>query len=318
MKKTGTLETGQPISRCEMEPTFYDAFAGMGGIRLGMERAGFRCVGSCEIDVAARETYAMNFGAQPRHTDIRDIKRLSRGITVLCGGFPCQAFSHLGRRRGFKDPNGNLFFELARLIDVSHPKVCLLENVKGLISHDDGRTLGTILETLNDLGYQVFWQVLNAQNFNLPQRRERIFIVGFRDPKMATRFEFPKGLCNTKKPLSSIMQKGVGKEFQASNAALVGYLRKLRSRGANKGGRFLPALHKPDEVGNTLVTDGDRLLVFDSNVIRRLTPREWARMQGFPDSFRLSGVKTKAYRQIGNSVPVPVVTAIAKAIANVM
>jgi DNA (cytosine-5)-methyltransferase 1 len=111
------------------------------------------------------------------------------------------------------------------------------------------------------------------------------------------------------------MQKGVSEEFRASNAVLVGYLRKLRERGPNRGGRFLPALHRPDEVGNTLVTDGDRLLVFDGTVIRRLTPREWARMQGFPDSFKLPDAKTQAYRQIGNSVPVPVVAAVAEAMA---
>ena len=301
-----------------MGPTFYDAFAGMGGIRLGMEQAGLNCVGSCEIDVAARGTYAMNFGAEPEHDDIREVKKLPRGTNILCGGFPCQAFSHLGKRRGFKDPNGNLFFELARLIDVSHPRAFLFENVKGLVGHDGGRTFSTILETLGRLGYFVSWQVLNAKNFNLPQCRERVFIVGFRDHRVWQRFKFPKGWYNVEKPLSAIMQKDVGEEYLASNAVLVGYLRKLRSRGPNKGGRFLPALHKPDEVGNTLVTDGDRILVFDGNVIRRLTPREWARMQGFPDSFRLSSVKTKAYRQIGNSVPVPVVTAVAEAMAKVM
>jgi len=302
-----------------MEPTFYDAFAGMGGIRLGMEQAGFNCVGSCEIDTAARETYAMNFGAEPKHADIREVGRLPRGTKVLCGGFPCQAFSHLGRRRGFRDPNGNLFFELVRLMDVSRPKACLFENVKGLVSHDGGRTLGTILGTLDEIGYHVSWRVLGAQDFGLPQRRERVFIAGFRHRRAWMNFRFPEGWpTGPKRPLSAIMQKGVGKEFQASNAVLVGYLRKLRERGPNRGGRFLPALHGPDEIGNTLVTDGDRLLVFDGTVIRRLTPREWARMQGFPDSFMLPGVKTQAYRQIGNSVPVPVVAAVAEAMAEAM
>jgi DNA (cytosine-5)-methyltransferase 1 len=299
-----------------MERTFYDAFAGMGGIRLGMERAGLRCVGSCEIDKAARETYAMNFGAEPRHSDIREVERLPRGTTVLCGGFPCQAFSHLGKRRGFRDPNGNLFFELVRLMDASRPKACLFENVKGLVSHDGGHTLKTILDTLKQLGYHVSWQVLGAQDFGLPQRRERIFIAGFRHRKAWERFRFPEGWPTApRRPLSDIMMKGVGSEFQASSAVLVGYLRKLRERGPNRGGRFLPALHSPDETGNTLVTDGDRMLVFDGTVIRRLTPREWARMQGFPDSFKLPGAKTQAYRQIGNSVPVPVVAAIGGVLA---
>lgn len=299
--------------------TFYDAFAGMGGIRLGMERAGFRCVGSCEIDRAARATYAANFGAEPGHADIRDVESLPRGTAVLCGGFPCQAFSPIGQRRGFRDPDGNLFFELARLMDASRPRACLLENVKGLVSHDGGRTLSTILGTLRDLGYHASWQVLGAEDFGLPQRRERVFITGFRHRAAWGRFSFPEGWpTGPKRPLSSIMQKGVGREFDASTAVLVGYLRKLRKRGPNRGGRFLPALHTPDEVGNTLVTDGARLLVFDGRGIRRLTPREWARMQGFPDSFRLPDVKTQAYRQIGNSVPVPVVAAIASAMAGAM
>lgn len=302
-----------------MNLTFYDAFAGMGGIRLGMERAGLQCVGSCEIDKGARETYAANFGGEPEHSDIRGVEKLPQHTDVLCGGFPCQAFSHLGKRRGFKDPNGNLFFELARLMDASRPKACLFENVKGLISHDKGRTLGTVMDTLKELGYSASWQVLGADDFGLPQCRDRIFIVGFRSRRNWLRFRFPEGFpMGPKQPLSTIMQKGVDSQFNASYAMLVGYLRKLRERGPNRGGRFLPALHGPDEVGNTLVTDGARILVLDGNVIRRLTPREWARMQGFPDDFRLPDAKTQAYRQIGNSVPVPVVTAIGKAMAGAM
>ncbi len=299
--------------------TFYDAFAGIGGIRLGMEAAGLRCAGSCEIDPAARETYAANFGAEPRDLDICGVGALPRGTTVLCGGFPCQAFSHLGRRRGFEDPNGNLFFELARLLHGSRPRAFLFENVKGLVSHDGGRTMATILGTLKDIGYHVSWQVLGADDFGLPQRRERVFIVGFRHRRSWECFRFPEGgPLAPKRTLSAIMQKSVGDEFRASNAVLVGYLRKLRQRGPNRGGRFLPALHTPDEVGSTLVTDGDRLLVFDGTAIRRLTPREWARMQGFPDSFKLPGVKTRAYRQLGNSVPVPVVAAIGKSMVSAM
>jgi DNA (cytosine-5)-methyltransferase 1 len=301
-----------------MTHTFYDAFSGIGGIRLGMEKAGFTCVGSCEIDPAARETYALNFGSEPKHTDIYGVESLPYNTSVLCGGFPCQAFSNLGKRQGFKDPNGNLFFELARLISASQPKGFLFENVKGLVNHNRGQTFNTILTTLEKLGYSTSWQVLNAKDFDLPQRRERVFIVGFRNFKIAKRFEFPEGHYNVERSLSTIIQENVGKEYVASNAMLVGYLKKLHSRGPNKGGRFLPALHSPDEVGNTLVTYGDRILIFDRKVIRRLTPREWARMQGFPDSFKLSSVKTKAYRQIGNSVPVPVITAIANKMANVM
>jgi DNA (cytosine-5)-methyltransferase 1 len=297
--------------------TFYDAFSGMGGMRLGMEQAGFRCVGSCEIDKAARRTYDANFGAEPGHADIREVRSLPRGTSVLCGGFPCQPFSPIGRRRGFRDPNGNLFFELVRLMDASRPRACLFENVKGLVSHDGGQTLQTIMGTIADAGYHASWKILRAQDFGLPQRRERVFITAFRDRAALARFRFPEG-GDPSKPLSAVMQAGVGDKFRASNAMLVGFLRKLCDRGPNRGGRFLPALHKPDQVGNTLVTSGDRILVFDGNVIRRLTPREWARMQGFPDGFRLPDAPTQAYRQIGNSVPVPVVAAVGKEMAKAM
>jgi DNA (cytosine-5)-methyltransferase 1 len=299
--------------------TFYDAFAGMGGIRLGMEMAGFRCVGSCEIDKATRRTYAANFGAEPRHADIRDVEFLPRGTTVLCGGFPCQSFSNLGRRRGFGDPNGNLFFELARLAEVSRPRALLFENVKGLASRDGGKTLSTILDTLGGLGYNVSYRVLDAEDFGLPQRRERIFIVGFRNKADLGAFRFPNGRpARRRRTLSSIMLGDVGREFDATRAMLAGYIRKLLDRGHGRGGRFLPAMRMRGQVGSTLVRDGSRLMVVDGTNIRRLSPREWARMQGFPDSFRLPDAKTQAYRQIGNSVPVPVVVAVARAMAKVI
>jgi len=296
--------------------TFYDAFSGMGGIRLGMERAGFSCSGSCEIDKAARKTYAMNFGTEPFHFDIRGVARLPKGTDVLCGGFPCVAFSHLGKRQGFKDPNGNLFFELARLMGASRPDAFLFENVKGLVGHDSGRTFATVLGTLENLGYHAHWRILNAGDFGLAQKRERVFIVGFRSRSAAERFVFPTSRAKPR-TLSSVMENA-DRGYQASRGMLKGYLKKLGERGPNRGGRFLPALHRPDEVANTLVTDGSRILVWDKGDIRRLTPREWARIQGFPDSFLLPGAKTRAYRQIGNSVPVPVVTAVAKAMAKVM
>lgn len=296
-----------------MKLTFYDAFSGMGGIRLGMEEAGFTCVGSCEIDHSARLTYAKNFGHKPKHTDIKEVIKLPGKTLVLCGGFPCQAFSLLGKRQGFSDPRGNLFFELARLLDISKPKVCFFENVKGLISHDKRKTFETILGTLKELGYYVSYKVLNSEHFGLPQKRERIFIVGFRDGKSYLSFKFPEG-DYTRKTLSKIVQKNVGAEFEATKSTLTTYLKKLKERSKNKGGQFMPSLHTLDEVGNTLVTSGNKTLIFDKEVIRKLTPREWARMQGFPDSFELSDVKTQAYKQIGNSVPVPVITAIGKSI----
>lgn len=301
-----------------MKRKFYDAFAGMGGIRLGMERAGFVCAGSCELDGRARETYAANFGSEPRHADIRGVERLPYRTSVLCGGFPCTPFSPIGKRLGFGDPDqGQLFFELVRLLRASKPSAFLFENVKGLLNHDGGRTFGTVGEMLKRAGYMVDWRVLNAADFGLPQKRERVFIVGFRSRCFAKRFRFPEPPGSAKR-IADIMEDGVGDEHGASRAVLVTYLRKMKSRGPYRGGRFLQALHTPEEVANTLVTDGDRILIIDGKQVRRLTPREWARMQGFPDQFKLPEARTVAYRQLGNSVPVPVVTAVGRAVKDAM
>lgn len=297
---------------------FYDAFAGIGGIRLGMERAGFECSGSCELDHKARETYAVNFGEEPVDVDIRDVKCLPKRTSILCAGFPCTPFSPIGRRLGFNDPaQGKLFFELVRLLSESKPPALLFENVKGLLSHDGGRTFDRVMSELASAGYNVSWKILNSADFGLAQRRERVFIVGFKSGKRASHFAFPEP---RRKPvtLEDVMENGVSEKYQASRAMVVTYLRKMKSRGPYRGGRFLQALHTPEEISNTLVTDGDRILIVDGKQVRRLTPREWARLQGFPDKFRLPAAKSRAYRQLGNSVPVPVVAAIGRRIKKVM
>lgn len=298
--------------------TFYDAFAGIGGIRLGMESAGFRCAGSCEIDHFARATYASNFGFEPEHRDIRSVERLPYRTSVLCAGFPCTPFSTIGRRLGFDDPSsGRLFFELARLLARSRPSAFLFENVKGLLSHDGGRTFERIGNEAEDAGYNMRWQVLNAANFGLAQDRERLFMVGFRSAPWLRRFRFPEG-CTSRAPIASVMEQDAGSEHQVSRSALVIYLRKMKSRGPYRGGRFLPALHTPEEMSRTLVTDGDRIMIIDGKQVRRLTPREWARLQGFPEKFKLPAARTRAYRQLGNSVPVPVVASVGRAMRQAM
>jgi DNA (cytosine-5)-methyltransferase 1 len=297
---------------------FYDAFAGIGGIRIAMESAGFKCVGGCEVDKHARYTYALNFGRGPGDRDICDVGSLPVKTSVLCAGFPCTPFSCLGARKGLSDTKkGRLFFELVRLLNQSKPEALLFENVKGLVSIDKGRILRRIINDLEGEGYHISFKVLNAADFGLAQKRERIFIVGFRSHIFSQRFEFPSGH-NVNNVLSSIVERDVGSEYFATMSMLTTYIRKLKSRGPGCGGRFLQFLHTPEEQSNTLVTNGDMLLLIDNKRIRRFTPREWARLQGFPEWFCVPKFRTVAYRQIGNSVPVPVVSAIAEKMAFAM
>jgi DNA (cytosine-5)-methyltransferase 1 len=243
--------------------------------------------------------------------------RLPSRLDVLCAGFPCTPFSPIGKRMGFEDTEkGKLFFEVARLAETSRPKAIFLENVKAMVYHDGGKALKSVLATLADLGYRTEWRVLDSSEFGLAQKRERVFIVGFRSPVFASRFSFPESGSGPR-TIGSIMDAGVPEEFDATRAMLVGYLVKQKQRGRNRGGRFLPAFHGPGEISRTVVANG-RILVTDGKRIRRLTPRECARLQGFPDSFRLPGSNTAVYRQLGNSVPVPVVEAIGRRIAEAM
>ena len=157
---------------------FFDLFCGVGGFRLGMEANGNVCIGSCEIDKYARQTYAKNFGHEPEYKDVREINPGElEDFDCLCAGFPCQAFSIAGKRRGFDDTRGTLFFEIMRIAREKQPSILFLENVKGLLSHDKGETFRTIIESMDELGYDVEWQVLDSANW-VPQHRERIFIIG--------------------------------------------------------------------------------------------------------------------------------------------
>jgi DNA (cytosine-5)-methyltransferase 1 len=291
-----------------MNKTFYDAFAGIGGMRQGMERAGFSCVGGCEIDTAARQTYARNFGEEPPDSDILWVKKLPRGTDILCGGFPCQAFSMIGKREGLMRPEGRLFYELDRLLEVSKPKGFLFENVKGLLSDDRGMTFFHMVKDLTRKGYHVVHAVLNASDFGLPQSRERLFVVGFRSSETAAHFCFPDGKVK-KITLDDIMEHG--RRDEVSYACLREYMVKMKQRGKGNGGRFQIAYHTPDEVCSTITTKPSAM-VLDGKVIRHLTPGECARAQGFGPRFRLPESKTQAYKQVGNAVPIPVVAAIAR------
>ncbi|MDO9208730.1 MAG: DNA cytosine methyltransferase [Sulfuricurvum sp.] len=309
-----------------------DLFAGIGGIRLGFDMTKrVKNVFSAEIDKYACETYKVNFGGNPQ-CDITTIdeKKLP-DFDILLAGFPCQAFSIAGRRGGFEDTRGTLFFHVARMIKEKQPKAFLLENVKGLTHHDGGKTLSTIMNVLeHDLGYTVYSQLLNAKDYGVPQKRERIYIVGF---KNETDFEFPKPK-TLKLKIKDIMEKEVvSGKYYLSNTYLQ-TLKNHRSRHEEKGNGFGYEIVDSDGIANTIVVGGmgkERNLLYDDRLtnfqpvtkikgeinkdyIRKMTPREWARLQGFPDSYKIPVSDAQAYKQFGNSVSVPVINEIAKLI----
>ena len=315
------------------EFTFIDLFSGIGGFRIAFQDLGGRCVFSSEIDERAQYTYFLNFGDLPAG----DITKISTDRIpdhdILLGGFPCQAFSIAGRRAGFNDTRGTLFFEIARILKEKRPRAFILENVKGLVHHDKGRTLDVILRVLrNDLGYLVPDPVLlNAKNFGLPQNRERIFIVGFRDFVDFSKFEYPRGL-PVNSNISQILEKDqVSPKYYLSNTYL-STLRKHRERHKSLGHGFGYEIIPPEGVANTIVIGGmgkERNLVKDwkcgsmipvtkikgeinGEGIRRMTPREWARLQGFPDKFIIGVSDASAYRQFANAVAVPVAEAVGR------
>lgn len=314
---------------------FIDLFAGIGGFRVAMQSLGGKCVFTSEWDQQAQKTYEANFGEVP-FGDItkEETKRfIPDGFDVLCAGFPCQAFSIAGRRGGFEDTRGTLFFEVAEIIKRKQPKIVFLENVKGLVNHDKGKTLSTILNVLrNDLGYFVpNPQVLNALDFGVPQNRERIFIVAFRNDLHIQNFEYPEPT-NKNVTFADVKEKRpVSVKYYLSETylnTLVNHKKRHESKGNGFGYEVIP----DEGTANAVVCGGmgrERNLVYDDRLedftpvthikglvnregIRKMTPREWARLQGFPDNFVIPVADASAYKQFGNSVAVPVIKAIGK------
>ncbi|MHC3757465.1 DNA cytosine methyltransferase [Streptococcus suis] len=352
---------------------FLDLFAGIGGFRLGMERAGHECIGFCEIDQFARKSYKAIHDTEGEF-DFHDITRVTdesvRGIgrvDVICGGFPCQAFSIAGKRAGFEDTRGTLFFEIARFASILRPKYLFLENVTGLLNHDNGNTFETILGALDELGYDAEWQVFNSKNFGVPQNRERVFIIGHLRGA-GGRAIFPFGGDDTaieQDKQGVVVQVGnlldtdsfggnpqVGRIYDPNGISpclntMQGGNREpkiiQRGHGYNQGGEhdITPTLTSnswqennhvkvydfynrktKDEVG-TLTASGHQgntkagtFGILDGIRIRKLTPRECWRLQGFPDwafdKAQAVNSNSQLYKQAGNSVTVNVIEAIAK------
>ncbi len=304
---------------------FIDLFAGIGGFRLALDRLGGRCVFSSDWDKFARQTYQANFGDEPagdiRQVDERDIPEHD----ILTAGFPCQPFSisgvskkkSLGRPHGFADlTQGTLFFEVVRIINAHQPRAFILENVRNLRSHDGGRTFDVILQTLTtELGYDVHYKMIDAK-YLVPQHRERIFIVGFREPRHMT---WPAFRQTRKLPaLRDILQKRVDAKYTLSDK-LWQYLQSYAQKHQAAGNGFGFGLADLDGVTRTLSAryykDGSEILVPQRGKNpRRLTPRECARLMGYPDTFRIEVSDTQAYKQFGNSVVVPVVENVANGV----
>jgi DNA (cytosine-5)-methyltransferase 1 len=291
--------------------TFIDLFAGIGGIRLGFESVGGKCVFSSEWDKHAQTSYEANFGEKP-FGDITEIKEDEiPDHDILLGGFPCQAFSICGDQKGFADTRGTLFFNIESILRVKKPYAFMLENVKQLKSHDKGRTFQTIINNLEALGYTVYSSVLNSLDYGVPQKRERTIIVGFRDK---INFEFPKGL-NSYPDLSEILEddKDVDQKYFVSEEIKQKRIEKLKKIAPvpsiwheNKSGNISPL---PYSCALRAGASYNYLLV---NGIRRPTPRELLRLQGFPDTFKIVVPYTQLRKQAGNSVSVPVIKAVAK------
>lgn len=296
--------------------TFIDLFAGIGGTRLGFEAVGGKCVFTSEWDPQAQKTYSANFGEMP-HGDITKISVSDiPDFDVLLAGFPCQPFSSIGQRKGFEHKTqGTLFYDVARIIENKRPKAFLLENVQGLLTHDSGRTLSTILEVLAELDYDVQYQLINAADFGVPQMRKRLYIVGFdRHLKNInpSEFIFPKGKPDKHVNIGDYIESDVT-GYDISERLQKNYLFKLddgrpkiitkESKGPAK--TLVASYHKIQRLTGTFVKDG-------KTGLRLYTTNECKALMGFPKDFIVPVSRTQMYRQFGNSVVVPVITAIAK------
>ncbi|MFW0110533.1 DNA (cytosine-5-)-methyltransferase [Rothia sp. P6271] len=305
--------------------TMIDLFAGIGGTRLGFQLTGrTKSIFSSEIDKFAAKTYKANYGEAP----FGDITKIAGDSIpshdILVGGFPCQAFSQAGKKLGFEDTRGTLFFEVARIIKEKRPKAFLLENVKNLKGHDKGRTFQTIENTLCNLGYGVYSTLFKAKDFGLPQNRERIYIVGFDKEQIGNfnDFRFPTPLFIETR-LGKILEDNVSDKYTISDKLWQGHQRRKAKHKENGNGFGCSLFDENSPYTNTISAryykDGSEILIKqDGKNPRKLTPREASRLQGFPEEFIIPVSDTQAYKQFGNSVAVPVINAIAKQILEVL
>lgn len=302
-----------------------DLFAGIGGTRLGFQLHGnVKSVFSSEWDKFSVKTYIANFGDTPEGDITKIDEKDIPNHDILVGGFPCQAFSQAGLKKGFDDTRGTLFFDIARILKEKRPKAFLLENVKNLKGHDRGKTFKIIMKTLDELNYDTHVSILKAKDFGVPQNRERIYIVGFdkNTIKNSDAFEFPEP-SNTPTKVGDILEKNVDEKYTISDKLWAGHQRRKREH-KNKGNGFGYTMFNSDsEYTNTISAryykDGSEILIEQPGKNpRKITPREAARLQGFPENFVIPVSNTQAYRQFGNSVSVPVIYEIASNILDIL
>lgn len=292
--------------------TFIDLFAGIGGIRLGFESVGGKCVFSSEFDEDACITYEANFGEHPAGDITKIEANTIPDFDILLGGFPCQAFSIIGKKEGFANETcGTLFFDIERILKEKKPKAFMLENVRNLTAHDRGNTFKVIISHLEALGYHVYAKVLNALDYGVPQKRERIIIVGFIDD---VKFEFPLPLdLSARKTLADILETDVDRKYYVRDEIKHSRLQRLKNKNypkpyishENMSGSITP---HPYSSALRAGASANYILINDE---RRPTERELLRIQGFPDTYRVVVPYSKIKKQTGNSVAVPVIQAVA-------
>lgn len=317
----------------EPDFTFIDLFAGIGGFRIPMQESKGKCVFTSEFNLHAQRSYDLNYGEVP----FGDITKLDLNIVpkhdVLTAGFPCQPFSISGRMKGFEDTRGTLIYNVFQIIQLRQPKVVFLENVKHLIHHDGGETLRVILKDLESLGYKVSWKLLNASDFGVPQNRERIIIIGHKEKK----FDFAKVKIKPRVILKDFLETDADFEYlnepytiiddykiQESGLIFIGYRnKKIRTAGVRPGTENLSRVHKqPNRIYSAeglhpalpSQESSGRFWIYDNGKVRKLTINECYRIMGFPDKFKKINNTSELYRQIGNSVCIPMIRAITKQI----
>ncbi len=300
--------------------TFIDLFAGIGGIRLPFDELGGNCVFSSEWDKAAADTYEANYGERPAGDITKIAADQIPAHNLLLAGFPCQAFSIMGKMQGFADTRGTMFFEIERILQHHRPPAILLENVKQLTTHDGGKTFQVILQKLTELGYHVKWKVLNALDFGVPQKRERTIIVGFLDEERSNRFnlDFEKRAYNLADVLEA--DEDVDKSLFVSD-----HIRQRRIERVAGKKLFYPSVWHENKAGDIslhpyacALRTGASYNYQLVNGVRRPSSRELLRFQGFPDTYRIVVSHSEIRRQTGNSVAVPMIREVARKIYEVM